>query len=201
MQWSAATEWVETLRRDRSLWLPALTTRRGFSSTRIEHLLHGLVARLPAHECYLEVGTLEGRTLEAAAHGNETTPIVACDPGAKYGSRPRELPPHVAFHARPWEQTLALVPCPVGLAFYDADHDAAATTAFLHGVREVAATDCVVVLDDWDRETVRRGFFVAQEHDPRWRLLREMPEYTDGLTCPPNHFGWYFGCAVLGWRR
>ena len=156
---------------------------------------------MPAAEVYLEVGSLEGRTLEAAAAGNTHVCLVACDPGDKYGSMVGRLPANVAFHALSWEVVLPSLPGPLGCAFYDADHSAYETERFLATVPTVAADECVVVLDDWDRETVRRGAHHVLDNDLRWQLLAEMPEYGDGLTCPPNHFGHYFGCAVLGWRR
>jgi len=48
--------------------------------------------------------------------------------------------------------------------------------------------------------SVRDGAFRAMAAEPRWQILREMPEYGDGLTCPPQQFGYYFGCVVLGWK-
>lgn len=192
---------MEGLRQDTRLWLPPLTQRRGFSASRVEHLLQGLVAAMPADEVYWEVGSLEGRTLEAAAHENRDKRIVACDPGQKYGSQVTDgLGENVSFRTEPWEESLCTLPGRVGCAFYDADHSTAATRAFLQGVTDVLAPEAVVVLDDWDRESVRAAALQVLDADSRWQLLREMPEYGDGLTCPPKHFGFYHGTAVLGWR-
>lgn len=202
MQWNDARRVVEDLRRQTQLWLPPLTERRGFSSSRVEHLLQGLVAAMPDDETYLEVGSLEGRTLEAAAKDNPRKRIVACDPGHKYGTTPDDgLGGNVTFWAEPWEHVLGRLPGKIGCAFYDADHSRNATREFLLCVRESLADEAVVVLDDWDRETVRDGAFAAMGDDPRFQLLREMPEYGDGITCSPHHFGWFFGTAVLGWKR
>lgn len=65
-------------------------------------------------------------------------------------------------------------------------------------VEEHLADEAVLVLDDWDRETVREG---AYRTGHCWRLLREMPEYTDGLTTAQHHFGYSFGVAVWGFKR
>lgn len=202
MNWHDAREVIRDLRRRRELWLAPLSPRRGFASSRVEHLLNDLVRAMPADEAYLEVGTLEGRTIEAAAYCNGEKRLVACDPGAKYDSRPADLPPWVTFYQLPWEETLPRLGAPLGLAFYDGDHSTDATLAFLTFVRGYAPEDgaLVVVLDDWDRETVRAAAEQALRDDPRWQLLAEMPEYGDGITCAPNHFGWYFGIGVLGWR-
>jgi len=83
------------------------------------------------------------------------------------------------------------------LAFYDADHSALATWEFMFNVTKSLADEAVVVLDDWDRESVRTG----TKNLPNWQLLAEMPEYTDGLTCAPQRFGYYFGVSVWGFKR
>jgi hypothetical protein len=200
MRWSDANEVVERLRVDTRLYLPALTLRRGFSSSRVEHLLQQLVMVMPSRERYLEVGTLEGRTIEAAACGNHGKVLHSCDPGAKYDSIPMDLPSNVMFHPSRWEDVISGL-SQVGCVFYDADHSAPETLRFMRELPEFLADEAVLVLDDWDRATVRAGAFSASNEDPRWVLLREMPEYTDGVTAAPNHFGWYFGVAVWGFRR
>jgi hypothetical protein len=200
MDFSKVNDVVERLRFNKNLYLPALTERRGFSSSRVEHLLNGLVSELPKDECYWEIGTLEGRTLDAAAHGNHDKFMYACDPEAKYGARPLGFPLNVLFLQQTWQDCLTRFPRPVGLVFYDADHSSRETEHFMLKVPEVLANEAVLVLDDWDRATVRRGAFNAMAKDHRWSLLREMPEYTDGITCPPNHFGYYFGISVWGFR-
>jgi len=200
MRWSKANEVVELLRQDSRLWLPALSQRRGFSSSRVEHLLNGLVAEMPVSETYFEVGVLEGRTLEAASVGNGGKRLVGCDPCEKYGVVPEPFGPNVVFYKEPWHEVLPREGN-IGLAFYDGDHQAEAVHMFMLRVRERLANEAVLVLDDWDRVSVRSGAFEAAKHHPEWRLLREMPEYTDGLTTAPHHFGYQFGVAVWGWRR
>jgi methyltransferase family protein len=202
MRWCDARSVVEGLRADTRLYLPALTTRRGFSSPRVEYLLNGLVAAMPEDEIYLEVGTLEGRTLEAAAVGNDEKRLVGCDPGDKYVSTPADFPPSVEFWPLPWWAVLPkLTGRPVGVAFYDGDHGAGATAEFIAALEPRLAADAVLVLDDWDRESVRAGALHAFRRTDRWRLVAEMPEYGDGLTCPPQRFGYQFGVSVWGWTR
>ena len=200
MKWSRANEVVESLRSDTRLYLPALTKRRGFSSSRVEWLLNELVGEMPENEYYFEVGTLEGRTLEAAAMGNETKAICGCDPCDKYDMIPDPFPSNVIFVQAKWTDVLSnhLLPLPIGLCFYDGDHSAKETAEFMHWIEEHMADESVLVLDDWDRESVRKGAF---ESSAKWRLLREMPEYTDGLTTVQHHFGYSFGVAVWGFRR
>lgn len=199
MRWADAHAVVEELRADTRLWLPALTTRRGFASSRVEHLLNRLVARMPQTEAYLEVGTLEGRTLDAAAYGNDGKLLVGCDPCIKYDEKPAPFPPNVRFQQVGWQALLAQpFPMPLGCVFYDGDHSAAETAAFMRAVTPHLAPEAVLVLDDWDRVTVREGAFAA---GPEWRLLRECPQYGDGLTCPSAHFGYAFGISLWGYGR
>jgi hypothetical protein len=165
----------------------------------VEHLLNRLVKKMPEDECYFEVGTLEGRTLEAAAADNPFKTVIGCDPCSKYNKVPEPFARNVRFVLGKWQDVIAPgFDKPIGCAFYDGDHSASETAAFLTCVEEHLADEAVLVLDDWDRETVREG---AYRVGHCWRLLREMPEYTDGLTTTQHHFGYSFGVAVWGFRR
>lgn len=197
MKWTVARAIVEELREETKLYLPPLTSRRGFSSSRIEHLLNRMVEAMPLDESYFEVGVLEGRTLDAAAAGNIKHTLIGCDPCNKYHTKPRDLE-HVTFLPMKWEEALSETKLPIGIAFYDGDHSSQATARFMYHVRERMADEAILILDDWDRVSVRAGAF---DRWTDWQLLAEMPEYTDGLTCPPNHFGYYFGVSVWGYRR
>jgi hypothetical protein len=201
MKWHDANQVVEELRRDTRLYLPALSERRGFSSSRVEHLLNRLVQKMPADECYLEVGTLEGRTLEAASKANDGKTLIGCDPCTKYDMRPEGFSgSNVKFVSYSWQELLRNFNFKhlIGCVFYDGDHSAAETTSFMACIEEHLANEAVLVLDDWDRETVREGAYRASHC---WRLLREMPCYGDGLTAPRQHFGYSFGVAVWGFER
>lgn len=202
MLWRHANLVVEDLRVDTRLYLPGLTKRRGFSSSRVEHLLNRLVKDMPANECYVEVGTLEGRTLEAASVGNDDKRLYGIDPCEKYGEIPEALGPNVTLLVDTWQHALGFsaFKFPLGLVFYDGDHSAEETCAFMRTVWPLMAREAVLVLDDWDRVSVRDGAFQAAELG-YWQLLREMPSYGDGLTCPQDHFGWSFGVSIWGFRR
>jgi hypothetical protein len=159
---------------------------------------------MPKDEMYLEVGTLEGRTLEAAAHGNDGKTLYGVDPCEKYDVVPDGFGPNVTFVRARWQAFLSQpLAMPIGLVFYDGDHSVDQTLTFMAQIEEHLAEEAVVVLDDWDRETVREGAFRAMGiHDQYgWRLLREMPCYGDGVTAPQQHFGYSFGVAVFGFRR
>lgn len=198
-----ANEIVEDLRVDTRLYVPALTARRGFSSTRVEHLLNRLVREMPDDEAYLEVGTLEGRTLEAASVDNPSKTLYGCDPCSKYDMSPEPFAKNVRFYAIPWQEFLGYQEKPLGLVFYDGLHDAEETCAFMDKVIPHLANEAVLVLDDWDRESVRAGAFQAVDNGAwrAWQLLRECPEWTDGLTTAPHHFGYSFGVGIFGYRR
>jgi hypothetical protein len=158
---------------------------------------------MPKDEMYLEVGTLEGRTLEAAAHGNDGKTLYGVDPCEKYDMVPDGFGPNVTFVRARWQAFLSQpLAMPIGLAFYDGDHSADQTMAFMGLIKEHLADEAVLVLDDWDRESVRKGALeTSYDCDERWQLLRECPEYTDGLTTASHHFGYAFGVAVFGFRR
>lgn len=209
MKWSAANSVVEELRRDTRLYLPGLSKRRGFSSSRVEHLLNRLVQAMPQDECYLEVGTLEGRTLEAASVGNDGKTLIGVDPCEKYDTEPNGFGENVLFVRSTWQDLFARPSAPdsmpLGLVFYDGDHSVNQTWQFMLKT-EPLADEAVLVLDDWDRESVRTGAFAAAQQcinagHENWRLLRELPSYGDGLTCPQDHFGWSFGISVWGFKR
>lgn len=157
---------------------------------------------MPPSECYLEVGTLEGRTLEAAGVGNGDKLLIGCDPCDKYHRFPEEFDHNIRFIKGTWQDVIRDgFPIPIGCTFYDGLHDTTETFLFMNEITSHLADESVLVLDDWDRESVRRGAFTAQDANSDWRLLREMPEYGDGLTCPQHHFGYSFGVAVWGYKR
>lgn len=196
MQAAAARQVVEELLIDHRLWLPALSSRRGFSSTRVEHLLNRLVRAMPEEEAYLEVGTLEGRTLESAAMGNFSKRLIAFDHELKYLASPQGLPANVEFRRMPWQDAQILPP--IGVAFYDGEHSELDTRGFTQSVQRFLAPEAVIVFDDWDRASVRKGVLSAV---PALQLVAELPSYTDGLSMPPNHFGFYFGVSVWSYTR
>ena len=199
MKFTDANRVVESLRAETQLYLPALSQRRGFSTSRVEHLLNRLVQAMPADEAYLEVGTLEGRTLESAAHANDGKVLIGVDPCEKYSVVPDGFGPNVTFVKAGWQDYLKQRHVqPFGCVFYDADHSAEETQAFMDAVTEHLADEAILVLDDWDRVSVRLGAFRSTVG---WQLLREMPEYTNGLTTAPHYFGYSFGVSVWGFKR
>jgi hypothetical protein len=174
----------------------------GFSSTRVEHLLNKLVMVMPVTECYFEVGVLAGRTLESASIGNDSKRLIGCDVEDKYNCKPLDFGTCVNYYHRSWRDlTSKEIPLPIGVVFYDGSHDSEETKGFMLGIRCSLADEAVLVLDDWDRKSVRSGAFLAAEIEPAWRLLREMPEYTDGLSTAPHHFGYFFGVSLWGFKR
>lgn len=206
MKWSHARSVVEELRQDTRLYLPALTKRRGFSTSRVEHLLNRLVQAMPATETYLEVGTLEGRTLEAAAHANDGKRLIGVDPCMKYDLIPESFAPNIVFIQATWQDAITakgfpMYGEPVGCVFYDGLHDEEETESFMVKIAPSLADEAVLVMDDWDRVSVRRGTYKAEQRDPRWQLLNELPCYGDGLTAPQQHFGYSFGISVWGFKR
>jgi hypothetical protein len=131
--------------------------------------------------------------------GNWDKMLYGVDTCEKYKTIPATLPRNVTFFKKSWDDRIKFEK-PIGLIFYDADHSEKETRRFMvECFKHLPMTKRgVLVLDDWDRDSVREGAFRSGE---KWTLLREMPEYTNGLTCPPNHFGYYFGVSVWGWEK
>lgn len=187
---------VEYLRKDTRLYLPSLTDVIGFSSSRIEYLLNSLVQEMQLDQCYIEIGVCKGMTLNAVSVGNKSKTIIAIDPCDKYKIKP-SIPDNVIFYNKKWEDiTPDEISLKAGVVFYDASHTSEDTENFMLDFTEFLTDGAILVLDDWDRISVRQGAFNAMAKTPKWRLLREMPEYTDGLTAKPNHFGYYFGVSI-----
>jgi hypothetical protein len=126
--------------------------------------------------------------------------LIGCDPCAKYDAYPENFGQNVTFVLSSWQALLKefMFPNPIGCVFYDGDHSATETASFMTCIEEYLVDEAVLVLDDWDRETVREGAYRAGHC---WRLLREMPCYGNGLTAPQQHFGYSFGVSVWGFQR
>jgi hypothetical protein len=150
----------------------------GMSSPKVCNLLNRLVASMGPDEHYLEIGTWKGRTLLSAAHGNLGRLCFGCDKIRLWGRFTgfgfevrRSLLANVARHrGRGAEVKLFLttsrelfarhlVPCPVGVYFYDGGHTYAETHHGIVSAAPILSRRAVILVDDWNDPAIRRATF------------------------------------------
>jgi hypothetical protein len=182
----------------------------GLSSNRVCNFLNQLVARMDEDECYLEVGTWQGRTLLSAAVNNPKQLCIGCDRFRPWGrftgfghaakqrlmqniERYRARSAEVRFFHMTSRELFAerRIPKPVGVYFYDGDHSYSGT---FHGVvagSAFMAERAVLLVDDWNDPVIRRATEDAIEQanlDCLWRV-----------SLPGEHgpIGWWNGVGAF----
>ena len=153
-----------------------VVTVHGMSSPKVCNFLNRLVARMPAGERYLEVGTWQGLTLLSAAYQNVDKVCIACDKFRFWGRwtgpgwrarrsfyanlrRYRDRCAYIDFHQTTCERLFEeqLVQAPVGVYFFDGDHSQAGTRFGIAAAGGVLSRRSVVLVDDWNMPGVRAG--------------------------------------------
>src|SRR5262249_6367525 len=140
----------------------------GMASAKKLKLLNVAVSHLPqdGSECYFEVGTFQGKSLVAAALGNPTAMIVACDNFSLFEDptdpkNQRRLIGNLAAHGlahsvhffdEDFRKTVASwrerqLP-PIGVYFYDGAHDEQAQYDGISLVEPLLARNALVIVDD-----------------------------------------------------
>ena len=194
----------------------------GMASPKKLSLLSSAVSFLPASEdeCYLEVGTYQGKSLVSALLKNPGRYAVACDnfslfdePTAptnkaalernlnRYGlsSRIRFFDSDFRDLLSGWRQhRLPLV----GVYFYDGAHDEESQYLAIRLAEDVLAEQAVVIVDDWRfaedsdsrAEAGTQRALADSAHD--WRVEHILPARYNG-----DLEQWWNGVAVLSFRR
>lgn len=162
----------------------------GMTSARVQTLLNRCVGALPSTESYLEIGCWQGATLISALRGHTSATAVACDNFAQFTRvNPREklrsnlaryapqLPELTFFDGDCFELAAGpLVPKPVGVYFYDGNHDESNHVRALTDFRRLLAREAVVLVDDWNFDYVRRGTWRGIDLiRPKSVWFRELP--------------------------
>jgi hypothetical protein len=148
----------------------------GMSSARVCHFLNRLVDRLPPDECYFEAGTWKGRTLISAALRNFGKTCVACDDFRFWGrftgpgvlarralyrnlERYRADTAEIRFHPVKYREAFAnrVIPLPIGVYFYDANHSYGGTYHGIVGGSPFLAERSVLLVDDWNDPVIRQA--------------------------------------------
>lgn len=192
----------------------------GMASVRKLHLLDRTVSFLPASEgeCYLEVGSYQGKSLIAAMLHNHGRWAVACDNfslfndgGANRAVLDRNLSRYglsdrVRLFDADFRDLLSRwrdegLPA-VGVYFYDGAHDEESQYLAIRLVEAVLSDRAIVIVDDWR---------LAQDSDSRAEAgtRRALAESGNGwkieYVLPARYNGdldqWWNGVAVLSFRR
>jgi hypothetical protein len=187
----------------------------GFTSIKVQRLLALAVSCLAEGECYLEVGTYQGKTLVSALLGNPQTQAYACDnfSEAWRDNTPATLEANLRqfrlesrvkffnadFHAVMNERNIHR---PVGVYLYDAAHDLANQIDAIRLAEPILADPALVIVDDWRFESdspsyAKAGTWSAiEESRNQWKLLYELPARWNG-----DRAMWWNGVAVFSFSR
>lgn len=187
----------------------------GMTSLNKQRLLHAAFYCLGEGECYLEVGTYNGKSLISAALGNPARPVHACDDFSEFtGSnthaileanlRRYGLDEHVKFHNGDFRTALTdgRITEPVGLYFYDGAHDEQSQYDGIVLGEPLLADEALVFVDDWrlaedSGSYAEAGTIRAMENSKnQYELLDLLPARFNGDTEL-----WWNGFAVFGFRR
>ena len=182
----------------------------GMSSPKVCNFLNRLVARMPAGERYLEVGTWQGLTLLSAAYQNVEKVCIACDKFRFWGRwtgpgwrarrrfhsnlrRYRDRCAYIDFHQTTCERLFGeqRVQAPIGVYFFDGDHSQAGTRFGISAAGAVLSRRAVVLVDDWNIPEVRAGAlegFTAAGLDILWQRA---------LAGDHTKNGWWNGLGVF----
>jgi predicted O-methyltransferase YrrM len=193
----------------------------GMASLRKLQLLNLAVSFLPVDgtECYLEVGTYQGKSLIAAMAGNLNRPAVACDNFSEFTESPAEslailqknlaiydLTESVRFYDEDFKTLFEKwqdyhLP-QIGVYFYDGAHDDVSQYEAIHQVEPLLANQALVIIDDW-RFAKDSGSYAEvatrraiAESPNTWQIQWILPaRYNGDLDM------WWNGVAVLGFQR
>lgn len=163
-------------------------------------VLLNLAARhLEADECYVEVGSYQGRSLAAAMRGNRGDFVSIDDFEFREASREaceRNAPGATILEGDAFEllRSGALGDRRVGVYFYDAAHDYQSQLDALRLVEPNLAERALLIVDNADREEVARATRDYLAGQPKARLLVEI----EGKSAGQAH--WWDGMHVLAWE-
>jgi predicted O-methyltransferase YrrM len=194
----------------------------GMASPRKLRLLSLAVAALPGDgsECYLEIGTYQGKSLIAALQPNPNALGVACDDFSLFDDTAQPvnltalnrnlaaygLKERVRFFNCDFRMLLAQwkghgLPA-VGVYFYDGAHDEESQYLGLTLAEAVLADEALVLVDDWRRADDSGSFAEAgtrraiADSSCSWSIEHVLPARFNG-----DMDQWWNGVGVLVFRR
>jgi Methyltransferase domain len=170
-------------------------------------LLNLAAASLVDGEVYVEIGAHRGLSLVAAAHGNESRRIFACDNFHQSKLVLKQIaamlalftaPGQVDFHELDWRVFVQLAPwrpAPIGALFYDGHHTFASHYDALRLLRPHLGEDALVIVDDTNRRAVRAANLLFAQETPGLDLILDL------RTPREHHPSWWNGIQVFRYRR
>lgn len=194
----------------------------GMASPKKLQLLNRAGAALPpdGSECYLEVGTFQGKSLISVLYGNSHVFGVACDDFSLFDDpvepknlralqnnlKEHSLEKRVRFFNSDFRRVLPewsahRLP-PVGFYFYDGAHDEESQYTGIRMAEPLLADEALVLVDDWrlapdsdsHAEAGTRRAIAESPHD--WRIVHELPARHNG-----DREYWWNGLAILTFHR
>ena len=194
----------------------------GMASPKKLQLLNKAVAFLPkdGSECYLEVGTFQGKSLIAALLDNPGVMAVACDDFSQFDDSvsPKNLESLRKNIARyRLSEQVRYFNCdfrellsswqhhhfpPVGVYFYDGAHDEQSQYLGIRLVESLLADQAVVIVDDWRYADDSQSYAEAGtkraigQSKNKWSLEHVLPARFNG-----DLEQWWNGVAVLSFQR
>ncbi len=196
---------------------PDVMGMASYKKLMLMNLVASLLAEDPS-ECYLEVGTFQGKSLVAALRNNPLVSAVACDNFSEFDSsgvnqvaleqnlRRHGLHDRVKFFNMDFRKLLAdwyerRLPR-IGGYFYDGAHDKASQYDGIKYVEPHLADRALVVVDDWRLAKDSGSYAEAgtlqaiSESRNNWKILYVLPARRNG-----DLDQWWNGVGVLGFER
>jgi predicted O-methyltransferase YrrM len=188
---------------------------QGMTSVKKQKLLNVAFRNIPSEECYLEIGTFQGKSLVSAMLDNPPKKVFACDNFSeftesnsykrlmnnlsKYGFKEQ-----VVFYNDDFKKTLNKknINIPVGLYFFDGPHDKDNQYQGIKLGEPLLADQALVLVDDWrlaedSGSFAKEGTMQAiQESSHSWELLYDLPARYNG-----DRGLWWNGLAVFSFQR
>jgi len=184
----------------------------GKSGNKLLGTLVGLVAKMPRHACYLEVGTYRGLSLINVAKNNPDKASFGIDNFSQFnsdGSNKNAVYAAMALYDvsatlidKDFEEALLNFDRKVGVYFVDGPHDYRSQYLCLDFGRRSMITGGVIVIDDANYEHVRRANNDWLRANQDWTLLYEHYTYKHPVNMTKEHYedavrGWWNGVNIL----
>jgi hypothetical protein len=186
--------------------LPALSNMPGWANERIQNTLNLAVSCLKGTgEAYFEVGSFGGKSLEAALVCNEDVPTYACDLECQDSLRGVVEKYGVTFFHNKFEEVdLSQLKHPIGVYYFDGDHDYGPTYDGLLFMERYLADKALIFLDDYCYVRVYNAVrdFVKL-YSENYTIVHEMWPECDIFAAMTNHCldDWYNGWVIIEYER
>jgi predicted O-methyltransferase YrrM len=183
----------------------------GMTSIKKQYLLKIAYACLEFDECYLEIGTYQGKSLISAIKNGSTNPVYACDDFSQFTEtnslsvlianlQKHNLREKVRIFDSDFRKILSKINItePVGAYFFDGGHDFDSQYDGIRLIEPLLAPTALVIVDDWRFESDSQSYAkeatirAINESRRSWNLLYELPARFNG-----DHAMWWNGVGVL----